>query len=582
MKKQTIFSLALSLVFSSLFAAAAEPVVLREADLADASQWEFSASPAPYAEEKARWGVCEELNGHALEGGEAFWGISGLKKNEDGKSYYHELSFAPVPLAGVSNAFLEFSYFAEGLDKGENLQWFLTVDDTNMFGAAARSDLDTSSLWERVALPLPAEADHAGLSFRIKQSGATDFAGIGKIRILGLPFPERGAPPKLAVRTSFWDRVELELSAEPFGSLLCRSLAGADFVTNRPNAGQNYARGDLLGNCLVVSADEERLEDEDVVPGSTYYYKAWGRNENGLYSCGSRVESVTVPELPLPRMILPSVENDTLDDCRALVLRPDLDPRLTVLFDLATSPEFLPHPGLFISEYGKGAGDNRYLELYNPLAAPLELENYSVCVFKNGSDVAGQRIALFGTLQPKETLLICNNKACEDLLELADLTTSKLDFTGNDAVALLRDDEIADVIGVVGEDPGSAWPVGEYAVGTANHTLVRIPSVNAGTARWKTNQWEVLGKDFFSDLKRHDCGNEKEGSLVFEGMSLPEEGIALSNLLPSTSYYLRGKTAYKGATGVYGPVCGPFKLIPEPGMFLLSLLVPLVWLKRRF
>ena len=110
---------------------------------------------------------------------------------------------------------------------------------------------------------------------------------------------------------------------------------------------------------------------------------------------------------------------------------------------------------------------------------------------------------------------------------------------------------------------------------TANHTIIRYPYINRGSATWKSSQWEVLEKDFFNDLKNHECSETRPGTLVFEGLAVPEDGLTLSNLSVGTLYYLRAKTAYKGATGAYGGVCGPFQLIPEPGalLFLALLLI---------
>ena len=322
-----------------------------------------------------------------------------------------------------------------------------------------------------------------------------------------------------------------------------------------------------------MSVNEKEFSDENVAPGNTYYYKAWGCSPEGTYSCGSQIREVTVPELPVVDVAVPSVEEGTLSDEIAVVRRPEVDEKLTVLIDLATSRDFLPNPELFFSEYGKGSGNNRYLEIYNPSLEAAELDGINVCIFKNGSEVAGQTLALFGSLPSYETLLISNNKADAALTNVADLVSAKIDFTGNDAVALIKGDEILDIIGVIGEDPGTAWPIGEYATGTANHTIIRYPYINRGSATWKSAQWEVLEKDFFNDLKNHECSETRPGSIVFEGLAVPEDGLTLTNLSVGKLYYLRAKTAYKGATGAHGGVCGPFQLIPEPGALLFLVLL---------
>ena len=567
MKKHLIFAAAFCALINShsLFA---ENMIIAGSNFGDTSVWEYVSNPGQYLEEKSRWGVLTELKGHTAEGNAPFWGIGGLAKNSEGKSYYHTLSFLPRQIVGATNVTMEFSYFAEGLDSGENIQWCLFCDTTNLFGSLAKSRLDTSNEWETVAIPVPKDADSAGMIFRIKQQGASDYAGIGNLTLKGEACPERGAFPNLSVTTANWDRVEIGLDLFEDMNLLCRSENKNYFVTNRPQNECSYETGAGLGRAVVVSVNESAFCDSDVAPGNTYYYKAWGCSAEGYYSCGSQIKEVTVPELPTVDMAVPSVEAGTLSDETAVLLRPEIDEKLTVLVDIATGRDFLPNPDLFFSEYGKGSGNNRYIEIYNPCPEAAELDGMNVCIFKNGSVAATQTLPLFGSIPSYETLLICNNKADAILTNRADLVSAKIDFTGNDAVALIKGDEIVDVIGVIGEDPGTAWPIGEYSSGTANHTIIRYPYVNRGSSSWQSRQWEVLGKDYFHDLKNHDCSELRPGTLVYEALCVPEDGITLSNLSSCTLYYLRAKTAYKGKSGAYGGVCGPFQLIPEPGALL--------------
>ncbi|MBR4466141.1 hypothetical protein IKS38_06175 [bacterium] len=572
MKKQLFFVAAIGALLNPVFLLA-ENITIARSNFGDTSVWEYVSNPSQYQEEKSHWGVLTELNEHTADEGVPFWGIGGLAKNSEGKSYYHTLSFLPRQIVGATNVTMEFSYFAEGLDSGENIQWCLFCDTTNLFGSLTKSRLDTSNEWETVSIPVPGDADSAGMIFRIKQQGASDYAGIGNLTLKGEACQERGAFPNLSVTTANWDRVEIGLDLSEDMNLLCRSANKNYFVTNRPQNECSYEVGAILGRTEVVSVNESSFCDSNVAPGSTYYYKAWGCSPEGYYSCGSQIKEVTVPELPVIDVAVPSVEAGTLNDETAVLLRPEVDEKLTVLVDVATSRDFLPNPGLFFSEYGKGSGNNRYLEIYNPCPEDVELDGMNVCIFKNGSVAASQTLSLFGPLPSFETLLICNNKADAELTNVADIVSAKIDFTGNDAVALIKGDEILDIIGVIGEDPGTAWPIGEYATGTANHTIIRYPYVNRGSSVWRSKEWEVLEKDFFNDLKNHECSETREGTIVYEALSVPEDGLALTNLSVGKLYYLRAKTAYKGATGAYGGVCGPFQLIPEPGALLLLVLL---------
>ena len=144
MKKQLFFAAAISALLNS-FSLMAENVIIAKSNFGDTSVWEYVSNPGQYQEEKSHWGVLTELNEHTADGNVPFWGVSGLAKSSEGKSYYHTLSFLPRQIVGATNVTMEFSYFAEGLDSGENIQWCLFCDTTNLFGSLAKSRLDTSN-----------------------------------------------------------------------------------------------------------------------------------------------------------------------------------------------------------------------------------------------------------------------------------------------------------------------------------------------------------------------------------------------------------------------------------------------------
>lgn len=163
---------------------------------------------------------------------------------------------------------------------------------------------------------------------------------------------------------------------------------------------------------------------------------------------------------------------------------------------------------LYISEYIEGSQNNRAIEIYNPTSFPVNLSNYSVFVYANGSTEGSPVIALSGMLQPGETYVITHYQASTSLLSHADITGSVATFTGNDAVALLYNLEPIDIIGIIGEDPGSegwTWPNGSETYSTQNRTLVRKPHVNAPTTNWTLSrgQWYVYPENDFSHIGSH-------------------------------------------------------------------------------
>lgn len=68
-------------------------------------------------------------------------------------------------------------------------------------------------------------------------------------------------------------------------------------------------------------------------------------------------------------------------------------------------------------------------------------------------------------------------------------------WNGDDAVALLKDDVIVDLIGVVGTDPGDEWTgTGANAVAgsTKDKTLIRASAVAAPNATFTWGEWDVF------------------------------------------------------------------------------------------
>jgi PKD repeat protein len=81
---------------------------------------------------------------------------------------------------------------------------------------------------------------------------------------------------------------------------------------------------------------------------------------------------------------------------------------------------------------------------------------------------------------------LANTGASAAILAQADATNAICGFNGNDAIVLKKNGNIIDVIGIVGNNPITSWPVG--AGFTADFTLVRNANVDAPTNSWLTSQ----------------------------------------------------------------------------------------------
>ncbi len=158
---------------------------------------------------------------------------------------------------------------------------------------------------------------------------------------------------------------------------------------------------------------------------------------------------------------------------------------------------------LFISEYIEGGGNNKALEIYNGTGADVDLTGYSIELYSNGSETASQTYDLTGTLLNGDVFVIANSGAVQAILDVADVTQSWPDaialWNGNDAVALLKDDVVIDIIGEIGVDED--WTVGTGS--TKDYTLVRAETVTGPNAVFTEAEWVVFAKDTVDQLGSH-------------------------------------------------------------------------------
>lgn len=162
---------------------------------------------------------------------------------------------------------------------------------------------------------------------------------------------------------------------------------------------------------------------------------------------------------------------------------------------------------LIISEYIEGSSNNKALEIYNGTGAAVDLGNYAVEVYFNGSTSPGANISLSGSLVDGGVFVLAHSSADAAILALADQLYGGSLFNGDDAVALVGPVGFVDVIGQIGVDPGSQW--GNSSIGTANQTLIRNANVTDGRTDGSgafdpSLEWTSAGQDSFADLGQHN------------------------------------------------------------------------------
>jgi hypothetical protein len=134
-------------------------------------------------------------------------------------------------------------------------------------------------------------------------------------------------------------------------------------------------------------------------------------------------------------------------------------------------------------------------------------------LYANGSSTATQDITLSGTIPVNGTAVYKNSAAT--IYTGTATANNATNFNGNDAIALVKisPDLVIDIIGRIGENPGTAWTSGTLSL--LDQTLVRKATVIAGVssnplAGFPTlaTEWDGFAKDDVSNLGGHTmtCG----------------------------------------------------------------------------
>ncbi len=170
---------------------------------------------------------------------------------------------------------------------------------------------------------------------------------------------------------------------------------------------------------------------------------------------------------------------------------------------------------LFISEYVEGWSNNKALEIYNPTTSTIDLSQYMVVRYSNGSTTAtaANAIQLTGMIGPGMTHVGVLDKqdpngtgqeapVWDSLAARADAfycpvytTSNAFYWNGDDAIVLAKGNvndipnaQVVDIFGKIGEDPGVSWTTappytsdsgnGDYI--TKDHSLIRKATVLKG------------------------------------------------------------------------------------------------------
>ncbi|MDC1021971.1 lamin tail domain-containing protein [Schleiferiaceae bacterium] len=159
---------------------------------------------------------------------------------------------------------------------------------------------------------------------------------------------------------------------------------------------------------------------------------------------------------------------------------------------------------LFISAYLEGASYDKAIEIYNPTGSPISLDNYAIRRYTNGNaSPATISFTTGASIAANDVYVIAHGSSNAGVLAVADQISGSINHNGDDAYALYDGTDNIDVIGVIGVDPGTNWPVGSGS--TKDHLLTRKNTVLTGVNTWNTSEWDVNDDETWSLLGSHNC-----------------------------------------------------------------------------
>lgn len=160
---------------------------------------------------------------------------------------------------------------------------------------------------------------------------------------------------------------------------------------------------------------------------------------------------------------------------------------------------------LFFSEYLEGTSNNKAIEIYNASSATVNLTDYVIYRYNNGSPTPTDSLHPQGTLAAGAVWVAGNPSAVADILNVSDTLHSITFFNGDDAMSLKNKvtGVVLDIIGIIGNDPGTNWPVGTGA--TSEFTIVRNAGIQQGNTNWTVaaTEYDVYPQNTYTYIGNH-------------------------------------------------------------------------------
>ncbi len=157
----------------------------------------------------------------------------------------------------------------------------------------------------------------------------------------------------------------------------------------------------------------------------------------------------------------------------------NIKPQLLSLSMILLGCSFSVHAQLMFSQYIDGSANKKGIEIYNPDGTTVNLADYEIQQFTNGSTTKSATFALQGSLASKAKYVVGRTELQTEIGSKVNQVAG-LAFNGNDALVLLYKGVPVDRFGRVGEDPGTGWSGANFS--SYKNSLSRIKTSNNVTS----------------------------------------------------------------------------------------------------
>jgi beta-lactam-binding protein with PASTA domain/endonuclease YncB( thermonuclease family) len=185
---------------------------------------------------------------------------------------------------------------------------------------------------------------------------------------------------------------------------------------------------------------------------------------------------------------------------------------------------------LIFSKYidGLDGTSDQAVEIYNPTESTINLSNYYVAIYSNGSFEESSRVVLGNVdLLPGETYVIGNFYANGNLLVKADLSSKELVFDGNDTIQLCYEN---------GTFIDTIYNLGDRDFTLDNAVFIRLADVVKGTREFIFSEWSGFVPDYYDMVGIHpvEIPTEISIEIITRNFSNPLGGMDLVELYSVT------------------------------------------------